>query len=38
MQADSSGGGGLEEGGIEQKGKMTHEHGHQCGDCGPEGV
>ena len=26
--------GGLEGGGIEQKGKRTHGHGQQCGDCG----
>ena len=24
-------------GGIEQKGKRTHEHGQQCGDCCGEG-
>ena len=23
----------LEDGGIEQKGKSTHGHGQQCGDC-----
>ena len=23
-------------GGIEQRGKRTHEHGQQCGDCGRE--
>ena len=26
--------GRLEGGGIEQKGKRTHVHGQQCGDCG----
>ena len=26
-------GGGLGGGGIEQKGKRTHGHGQQCGDC-----
>ena len=26
--------GGIEGGGTEQKGKKTHAHGHQCGDCG----
>ena len=26
-------GGRLEGGGIEQKGKRTHGHGQQCGDC-----
>ena len=25
-------------GGIEQKGKKTHGHGQQCGDCWGEGV
>ena len=24
--------------GIEQKGKRTHGHGQQCGDCWGEGV
>ena len=24
------------DGGIEQKGKRTHGHGQQCGDCGGE--
>ena len=27
-------GGRLGGGGIERKGKRTHEHGQQCGDCG----
>ena len=26
-------GGGLGDGGIEQKGKRIHRHGQQCGDC-----
>ena len=26
-------GGSLAGGGIEQKGKRTHGHGQQCGDC-----
>ena len=26
----------LEGGGIGQKGKRTHGHGQQCGDCGGE--
>ena len=30
----SGGGGRLRGGGIEQKGKKTHGHGQQCGDCG----
>ena len=25
---------GLVSGGMEQKGKRTHGHGQQCGDCG----
>ena len=25
-------------GGIEQKGKRTHGHGQQCGDCWGEGI
>ena len=24
-------------GGVEQKGKRTHGHGQQCGDCGVKG-
>ena len=24
--------------GIEQKGKSTHGHGQQCGDCGVQGM
>ena len=28
----------LRVGGIEQKGKRTHGHGQQCGDCWGEGV
>ena len=31
-------GGSLEGGGIEQKGKSTHGHGQQCGDCGRAGL
>ena len=27
----------LEDGGIEQKGKSTHGHGQQGGDCGAQG-
>ena len=27
----------LEGGGIKQKGKRTHGHGQQCGDCREEG-
>ena len=27
----------LRSGGIEQKGKRTHGHGQQCGECGGEG-
>ena len=30
-------GGELGGGGIEQKGKGTHAHGQQCGDCRGEG-
>ena len=30
----TAGGGRLGGGGIEQKGKRTHGHGQQCGDCG----
>ena len=26
--------GRLGDGGIDQKGKRTHGHGQQCGDCG----
>ena len=29
--------GSLGVGGIEQKGKRTHGHGQQCGDCWGEG-
>ena len=29
-------GGSLGSGGTEQKGKRTHEHGQQCGDCWEE--
>ena len=29
----ASGGGEVKGGGIEQKGKRTHGHGQQCGDC-----
>ena len=34
-QDDSYGGWGVElgGGGIEEKGKRTHGHGQQCGDC-----
>ena len=28
---------GLRGGGIKQKGKRTHGHGQQCGDCGQKG-
>ena len=31
--AASGQGGMLGDGGIEQKGKRTHGHGQQCGDC-----
>ena len=31
------GGGWLGSGGIEPKGKRTHGHGQQCGDCWGEG-
>ena len=34
-QADSLGLG--EDEGVEQKGKGTHGHGQQCGDCGGRG-
>ena len=30
-------GGEVGGGGFEQKGKRTHEHGQQCGDCWGEG-
>ena len=30
--------GGLGGGGIEQKGKRTHGHGQQCGDCWGKGA
>ena len=30
-------GGEVRGGGIEQKGKRTHGHGRQCGDCWGEG-
>ena len=33
-----SGRGRLRGGGIEQKGKRTHGHEQQCGDCWGEGV
>ena len=33
----TAGGGRLGGGGIEQKGKRTHGHGQQCGDCWEEG-
>ena len=36
-QTTASGGGRLEGGGIEQKGKRTHGHGQQCGECWAEG-
>ena len=36
MTASRQGGGG-QRGGIEQKGKRTHGHGQQCGDCWGEG-
>ena len=29
----AGGGGVLRDGGIQQKGKSTHGHGQQCGDC-----
>ena len=29
----AKGEGRLEDGGTEQKGKRTHRHGQQCGDC-----
>ena len=32
-QDDSWKGGRWEHGGIEQKGKRTHGHGQQCGEC-----
>ena len=35
----ASGGGGLSGGRTEQKGKRTHGHGQQCGDCwGERGI
>ena len=35
----AKGSGWLGGGGIEPKGKRTHGHGHQCGDCmGVEGI
>ena len=34
----TAGVGRLECGGIEQKGKRTHGHGQQCGDCWGKGV
>ena len=37
-QADSLGWGALGGGKIEQKGKRTHKHGQQCGDCSGEGI
>ena len=33
----SGGGGEVGGGGFEQKGKKTHGHGQQCGDCWGEG-
>ena len=36
-QMTASGVGRLVGGGIEQKGKRTHGHGQQCGDCWAEG-
>ena len=33
----ASGGGEVRGGGIEQKGKRIHGHGHQCDDCWGEG-
>ena len=35
-QDDSIGVGSVGGGRIEQKGKRTHGHGQQCGDCGGE--
>ena len=32
-QMTANGGGRLGGGGTEQKGKRTHGHGQQCGDC-----
>ena len=29
--------GGLRDGGVKLKGKTTHGHGQQCGDCGGGG-
>ena len=29
--------GGLRDGGVQLKGKTTHGHGQQCGDCGGGG-
>ena len=37
-QMTASGGGMLQGGGIQQKGKSTHGHGQQCGDCGGEEI
>ena len=34
----ASGGGGRLGGGVEEKGKRTHGHRQQCGDCWAEGV
>ena len=34
----AGGGGRVEGGGSEQKGKRTHGHGQQCGDYGGGGV
>ena len=37
IRVTAIGGGRLEGKGIEQKGKRTHVHGQQCGDCREEG-
>ena len=36
-EQDDSQWGGVRGGAIEQKGKRTHGHGQQCGDCWEEG-
>ena len=36
-QMTAIGGGRLGDERVEQKGKRTHGHGHQCGDCWGEG-
>ena len=38
MENRITAGGGVRGRGIEQKGKRTHGHGQQCGDCWGEGV